>query len=239
MSSRPTRGAAIRARLSSHEVALTVFGIALAITIIGAAVWCGILTPTISRAKNNTHRISRLKKLIEELNITVEDLLDDFNASQQAIAAMVHRSEATETVLSTENFPFDNVTYDPFDWWNATELYFAVDRAGLFEIIACVTVDQENTDGFPTDLVVDEQLQIYVNDVFAPHNGLLAINTRAGLNVSFVDAVCGSAVYLLAEDDQVALRLQVEIQPATILNATVLGGTAVATRMSLEYLGQT
>lgn len=221
---------------------LAIYGV----LIVGLIVWASILTPALPRSNDNKSDIKQLKKDVNTLDGNVTTLEQDINEINTTIIsnykAIVSKITVTESsvvnISSMENVPFNNVISDEYGLYNTTSYEWAANMDGWWQFYACVSFDQAEITGFPTNLTYDHQLQVYQNGVFSTQGLFLDIYTAKGDGVStFQLSLCGENWYMMNVSDTISLRIQTRFYPATIVDSAIDGGTFVTTRGVFSYAG--
>ena len=178
--------------------------------------------------------VSSLESIISSLETTVSAL--SFGVVSQVFLS------AEVNVSNSENFPFDVIATDPFSLYDNTSYVWVADRSGYWVFRVCYLFDQANTNGFPTNLTYDHQIQVYIDNTFAAEGGFfLSILTVPGASPApqaVQKSLCGENVYRLLKGQNITSRAQTRIYPFTFVNSIVDGGPFAATRASLVFIGQ-
>jgi hypothetical protein len=236
----------------------------LCLVTVGLFAWSIVHQVRINNTNDDVHKTKKgLNGRIDELNTTIVDVsekceevganltetsekCDQLNNSlsvfRKAILSKVSLTPSSALVTSTENFPFDNEQYDPYDLFNTTSHEWTADRDGWWHFLACVTFDRASTPGFDSSISHDHQLQVYINNGITTQGLFAEIYTHHGHDSEEPElpqqAVCGTNTYQLSAGDTLTLRVQTRLRPFTILVSSVDGGPYVATRATLYFIGE-
>lgn len=203
-----------------------------------AVIYISIYTPIAQvRVNNLGDDVDSIESDVNSLEIIVNQL----TSLAVGVVSQVYLSTQVN-VTNAENFPFDVITSDPFSLYDNTSFVWVADRTGYWRFSVCYTFNQASTSGFPTTLTYDHQIQTYIDNTFAAEGGfflaLLTVSGDSPAPQAVQKTLCGENVYRLTVGQNISCRAQTRIYPFNIVNSIVDGGSFVATRASLVFIGQ-
>lgn len=232
-----------RVKLLFIAVFLTMVGLGLFAA--GFITWDSILTPALGRSSTNEDDISALEDEVDTLTTTVTN---NYNTLSNEIAALNNTVIVNENLIiskmrlsanainvsSSVNFPFNFATYDAYNLYDNTTKQWVTNMNGYWELVTCIVWSFSTMPGFPATDEYDLQLQVFVDGAF---NSFMSV-FHGPANTSLTQqTVCGTDTFNLTTGQNVTMRVQARIFPATLVESDISGGIFAPTRAIFQYLG--